>query len=96
MGPAGFVAGSRLARRRWLVIGMIVLAILGQAALATLAYALGARTPDQLRVFFQALVVAAKARSIHLGRDPETDPQVLAWRTEITRLRASGGTTVQS
>ncbi len=59
MGPSGLVAGSRLEQRRWLIVTMIVLAVLGQAALATIAQTLGDRAPDQLRVFFEALAVAA-------------------------------------
>jgi RsiW-degrading membrane proteinase PrsW (M82 family) len=57
MGPT-LTAGSRLASRRWAVVAMIVLAILLQAALSTLASSFGSRPADELVVFFQALIVA--------------------------------------
>ncbi len=52
-------AGSRLASRRWAVVGLVVLAVLSQAALSTLVSSFGSRPADELVVFFQALIVAS-------------------------------------
>lgn len=96
MDPRSLVIGSRLARGRWVVVAMIVVAVLGQAALDALGSSFGSRSPGELAVYIGALLAAtvltlpALAVVLWLDRRERESPWLYAFALAWGMLGAAG------